>query len=215
MTRKRHIIFICFLFILTGVLYSGAGGAGLCSQIFSKRKGFFELQTFNNPLTTILAEGYLTAKKLKWFNSQKRARELESGLKETAQLLEANFERKETLNTTSQDILTTQPEQLRNLNIPLEKVINKVPEIIKFVEQSPVEESAYFRKIGQAVLAVFGKHIPSLLKEKPEQVDWARINLIVKNIADFNPQDPRFSLYKIKRAIEGRYSLKEFILCRM
>ncbi len=166
------------------------------------REIFFTSYTsIKNPLSQILVEGHQRLESLKWFGRQKHAREFDKGLKEIVELLEHS---------------PAQQEWLRRAGISLEKLINKIPEIIEFTEQVSPEEALYYRNITKAVLAVFSKHLPAALKTNdPSQIDWPRIHVILKNIAAFDKQNPRSSLFKIKRAIEGRYSLKEFILCRV
>ena len=97
----------------------------------------------------------------------------------------------------------------------MDMLIYRTAEIMEFLKQSSPEEALYFSKVTQAIFSIFSKHLPVVLKQDLQQVDWPRINLILQAVANFDSQNPRFSLYKVKRAIEGRYSLREFILCRM
>ena len=108
-----------------------------------------------------------------------------TGLKEIVKLLEHS---------------PTQQEQLRRGGISLEKIINKIPEIIEFTEKLAVEEAPYYRDITKAVLATFSKHLPAALKtHDPQQIDWPRIHLILKNIAAFDKQNsPLFSFQNKK-----------------
>ena len=91
----------------------------------------------------------------------------------------------------------------------------RLPDINSFIEAnlSPTER-VYFAKIGQAARAAVGKHHSEALKGEPSKKDLPRHATILKAIAEFNPQNPKFSLYKIKRAIEGRYSLNEYVNCQ-
>ena len=199
--RQRPFSLYNFLFLNSYIPVSFAA-ISLCGTVFMNREAFFTSYTsLTNPLSRILVEGHLRVESLKWFGRQKHTREFDKGLKEIVELLERS---------------PAQQEQLRRSGISLEKLISKIPEIIEFTEQLPAEEALYYRNITKAVLAVFSKHLPAALKTNdPSQIDWPRINLILKNIAAFDKQNPRSSLFKIKRAIEGRYSLKEFILCRV
>lgn len=175
----------------------------LCSRAFFSKEtsSFFIAGEFNNPVSKTIIEGYETAKRLQLFDNKKQIREFEKGLKDMLEFLEHTHAHKEQMI-------------LSKLDVSLEASVNKVPEIMEFVQGLQPGEALYFKKIAQAVLAIFSKHIPVMLKEDISQADWPRMNLILKNVVAFDMQNPRFSLYKIKRAIEGRYSLKEFILCR-
>ncbi len=199
--KKTVLLTLTFLLVLLvfNISDSGAGIISFCRTAFSRKDTFLAEHDFKNPTAKTLVEGYQIIKGLKWFK-RKQIKEFEKGLKEMVEFLEHPH---------------SDTRQLQGLSIPLEVLARKSHEIIKFTKQSPQADAIYFRQITQAVLALFGKHFPSVLKNHSYQVDWPRINLIVKNIADFDIHNPRFSLYKIKRAIEGRYSLKEFILCRM
>ena len=193
--------FFLILIFMFNASIAGAGLLSLCKTAFLGKKPFLEGYDFQNPTAQVLVEGYRTAKDLKWFK-RKQAKEFEKGLKELVEFLEHSHSH-------------TSADPLKNLSVPLEELTHKVPEIINFTrQQTSPAKALYFRQVTQAVLAFFAKHLPAVLNNS-SQADWQRINLIAKNISDFDTQNPRFSLYKIKRAIEGRYSLKEFILCRL
>ena len=197
-------------FLIMCTYNSGALVGSLCSKVFFNRKAAFIDLNCKNPLAVLLVEGHKTAlveghkaANRSWiYVSKKQIKEFEKGLREIAEFLERS---------------PTQKEQmiLNRLDVSLEASVNKIPEIMDFVQGLHPVEALYFKKIMQAVLAVFSKHIPTILKEDINQIDWLRMNFILKSIVAFDIQKPRFSLYKIKRAIEGRYSLKEFILCRV
>ncbi|NJL25465.1 MAG: hypothetical protein HC902_10020 [Calothrix sp. SM1_5_4] len=79
----------------------------------------------------------------------------------------------------------------------------------------PPEDLPYFKKIHTAAIAAVTKHHREFTEEEHlNELDIARHMAILRSIADFNPSTPRFSLYKIKRAIEGRHSLREYIECK-
>ncbi|MDE0118404.1 MAG: hypothetical protein OXM55_00150 [Bdellovibrionales bacterium] len=201
--KKRRGLFSLYHFLfLHSYIPASFAAISLCGTVFIGREAFFTSYiSLKNPLSQILVEGHQRLENLKWFGRQKHTMEFDKGLKEIVKLLEHS---------------PAQQEQLRRAGISLEKLINKIPEIIAFTEQLPLEEAPYYRDITKAVLATFSKHLPAALKKHDSnQIDWPRINLILKNIAAFDKQNPRSSLFKIKRAIEGRYSLREFILCRV
>ena len=85
---------------------------------------------------------------------------------------------------------------------------------MEFVKNAPAEEAPHFQQIALAVLATFSKHLPQALAEGKGS-DWGRISLILRHIADFDGNKPRWSLHKINRAIKGRYDPKEYIECRI
>ena len=192
---------ICFLVIFT--YDSGAKLSLLCSRGFLKREtASFSVEEFNNPISKVLIKGHQTAKRSQIFDNKKQIREFEKGLKDMLDFLER---------------VPTQKEQmiLKKLEVSLEASVNKIPEIMEFVQGLHPVEALYFKKIARAVLAVFSKHMPTMLREDTSRAGWSRMNFILKSIVAFDVQRPRFSLYKIKRAIERWYSLKEFILCRV
>lgn len=92
----------------------------------------------------------------------------------------------------------------------------KVSAIQSALENSiPSAERAYFEPIVQAVSSALTKHHPNFAAQKSfKGLDLPRHMAILNAIADFDPSVAKFSLYKIKRAIEGRYSLAEYIDCR-
>ena len=192
---------LCFSIICT--YRSGAGVGSLCSRIFfDKKVSVFAGLECNDSRGTVLIEAHRTAEQLQMFARKKEIQEFEKGLREVAGFLERS---------------PTPKEQavLDRLDVSLKTSMNKIPEIMEFITEASPTEARYFGQIAQATLAVFSKHIPTILREDVNQTDWPRINHILRNVAAFNKQRPEFSLYKIKRAIEGRYSLKEFILCRV
>ena len=107
-------------------------------------------------------------------------------------------------------------KHLKAMDVNLYKAINAFPEIVKFVQKTKPssEHKDYNDLVMEAVIQTFNKHVPAFLDTHTFNKDWARINLILNEIANFDPKKGNFSFYKIKRAIEGRYSLKEYILCK-
>lgn len=77
------------------------------------------------------------------------------------------------------------------------------------------EDQKPFEQIRKAVLAALTKHqVVYAGSTSPGSLDIPRHAEILKSIADFDPNRSRYSFYKIKRAIEGRYALNEYITCR-
>ncbi len=187
-------LFIALMAVLC-VHKSSAGVMSFCKSVFSSEESYFSTN-HKDPLFNTLISCHLSAKQ--WFDNKKQIKMSEQGLKEMVKLLESG-----------------RAGELNQLKVSVESLIQKTSEIMQSLEKMPAQEALVFRKTALGVLTLFSKHIPVLLKEDPGRMDWPRINLIAKQIADFDPNNPRFSLYKIKRTIEGRYSLKEFILCRI
>lgn len=76
-------------------------------------------------------------------------------------------------------------------------------------------DQSYFAPIVKAAVAAMTKHQLDFVSEHHlKSLDVPRHLAILRAIGEFSPAEPRFSLYKIKRAIEGRYSLREYTGCR-
>lgn len=89
-----------------------------------------------------------------------------------------------------------------------------LPTVEKAFDAFSEEEKSDFAPILDAVKSALTKHQKQFENEHNwKKLDVARHMLILKSIAEFDPQKPKFSLYKIKRSIEGRHSLREYILC--
>lgn len=96
-----------------------------------------------------------------------------------------------------------------------EKASRNIQAIQTAVASLPSGERGYFAKIQQAVEAALGKHHQIFMNESQwRKLDLQRHFAILKAIADFSPSEAHFSLYRIKRAIEGRHSLNDYIHCR-
>ena len=186
----------------------GGGVRTACKKAFMDQSFVFNSAEFKNPLSKVLIKGHQQARDLKFLQSLKILRKrkqnkmFDKGLREMLKFLERSSTRKEA-------------EVLSRLDVSMEDAINNVSKIMEFVESLPEGEALYYRRIAQAVLAVFSKHVPIMLRHPPSALDIPRMRLILKDIAEFDPQRPRYSLYKIKRSIEGRYSMREFILCKV
>ena len=176
-----------------------------CESVFKRNTVLFFNYDFKNPLSKTLIESYWQAHHLQFFANQnkKQIKKIEKGLKKMVEILEQDKEHSaNTINKTS-----------------IETAINKIPQIIELVRKSPPEELLSHRQTVLAIMAFFAKLLPIALKDpNPQQVHWGRIQLILKEIESFNGQDglsSRFALYKINRAIEKWYSIKEFIKCKI
>ena len=196
----RNIILLLLFFCI----HNSGAFLSYCMKAFSSKKDFFSdiYDQAHSPLTKTLVEGYQVAYELKWFDGKKQVREFSEGLKDIVEFLEHSPTQKD-------------QEVLNNLGVSVETLVYKTSEIVEFIKQSSPEESLLFKGTIQAVFSVFSKHLPVLLKQDLHQVDWPIINLILREVANFDPQNPGVSLYKIKRSIKKRYSLREFILCRV
>ena len=77
------------------------------------------------------------------------------------------------------------------------------------------EDQALGKKIRAAIEAALGKHHEIYAHARSvKNKDIGRHMTILRSIAAFDPNLPQFSLYRIKRSIEGRYSLREYIECK-
>lgn len=207
---SQKIFFNFFMFFLLIYVYPafGKGVRTACKNAFMDQSFVFDTAEFKNPLSKVLIQGHQQARDLKFLQSLKVLRKkkqnkmFDRGLREMLKFLERSPKNKEA-------------EVLRRLDVSMEDAINNVSKIMEFVESLPEGEALYYRKTAQAVLAVFSKYVPIMLQQPPSALDIPRMSLILKDIANFDPQRPRYSLYKIKRSIEGRYSMREFVLCKV
>ena len=105
---------------------------------------------------------------------------------------------------------------LQALQSQLDPALKKLPEIIRFAKKTPSsqEQGFYNTRVMEAVLATFVKYVPAFLTTSVPNKDWARVSLILQTISKFNPKTGDLSFYQIKKSIEGRYSLKEFLSCK-
>lgn len=87
-------------------------------------------------------------------------------------------------------------------------------ERLKEGEIGTADQKEYFSKIVQAAEAAVDKHQTLFAADKDRKLDHARHQLILKTIAEVDANRRAFSAYKIKRAIEGRYSIDEYIRCK-
>ena len=198
---------LMLLFVLIFPLQGTGKKTSSCPQAFVSRrsplKKYLE-RDLNNLFSQIVLESYRKTEKSLWIGRKKHHKVLEQALSDFIELLERTPTKRE------QRGLTALSAEF------FEEGLKKIHEIVDFTNEVSEGKALYFQKIVQSVFATFGKHIPKALNEEGHhsEMDWARINFILKSIAKFDKNRPEFSLYKIKRAIEGRYSLREYILCR-
>ncbi|MBK8203986.1 MAG: hypothetical protein IPK68_17295 [Bdellovibrionales bacterium] len=75
-------------------------------------------------------------------------------------------------------------------------------------------DQVYLKRIFATVWASLTVHTHEILTaSKSKKTDFPRYFKILKSIIEFDENTPVFSLYKIKRAIEGRFSIQEYIDC--
>jgi hypothetical protein len=75
-------------------------------------------------------------------------------------------------------------------------------------------DQIYLKSIFATVWASLTIHTHEILTaSKSKKTDFPRYFKILKSIIEFDENTPIFSLYKIKRAIEGRFSIQEYIDC--
>lgn len=111
-----------------------------------------------------------------------------------------------------ESLLTRVIEPSSPLKTAFERANTQVDAIEKYVKSTDFPAAT---EILQAVKATFTKHHDVFKDTKVwSKLDVARHYAILQAIGDFNETKPRFSLYKIKRAIEGRHSLSEYINCK-
>ena len=92
----------------------------------------------------------------------------------------------------------------------------KMQEIQQFLQaREPQKDSAYLSEIFEAVLSLYTSHLNLFLTDRHhDELDLARYQEILRQLKAFDLHDnPTFGLYRIQRAIKGRYSLTEFIKC--
>ncbi len=96
-------------------------------------------------------------------------------------------------------------------------IAGKLPLIKQAYENLKVKDrkTDYFKSAYQAMWATLTVHAHEVLEMRSKDKDFPRFFKILKTIDEFNPKQPEFSFYKIKRAIEGRFSLKEYINCHL
>ena len=200
---KSVVLLLVLIFPLQGMSKKSTS----CPQAFVSRKSplkrYLE-RDLKNLFSQVVFESYREAEKANWIGRKKHHKVLEQALSDFIEFLERAPTKRE------QRGLTALSAEF------FEEGLRKMPGMVEFANTVSKDKAPYVQKIVQSVFTTFGKHIPKALTEGKiyEEIDWPRINLILQSIAEFDRNKPEFSLYKIKRAIEGRYSLREYILCR-
>ncbi len=95
--------------------------------------------------------------------------------------------------------------------------VEAFPKIVSFINsnKSSEYESLDTKTIIKIILATFSQHtVTYLTHPEAEKLDWPRFLLILKSISYFKDNSNGFSLYKIKRAVRGKYSVNEYIHCK-
>lgn len=95
------------------------------------------------------------------------------------------------------------------------KAESRLPQMRSAIERMEAHETAYFVEIYQASLSAVLKHAQIILRDPGHHWDWSRYAQILSSISRFDSENAKFSFFKVKRSVEGRYSIREFIRCRM
>jgi|GEM_PF-4565658 hypothetical protein len=77
------------------------------------------------------------------------------------------------------------------------------------------DKGGYFKEAYAGVWATLTAHSHEMLEAQGKDKDYPRLFAILKEINQFDPQKEKFSFYKIRRAIQGRFSMKEYVNCRL
>ena len=204
MKQKTYSSLLLPLFLFSP--FQKAQAFPTCKKAFVKKESRllrdYPLADLKNPLASSLLKGYTEAQKIHWIGRKKEVKEFEGGIARAVEFLENEY-REENFS------IAAFPELLA-------QGIRAVPKIVEFANEISGEEAFYSHLGVQAIFAFFGKHIPTALKMKDQkQVEWAKINSVLKLIAGFDTEDkPKFTLHKIKDTVEQWDSFVEFILCR-
>lgn len=81
--------------------------------------------------------------------------------------------------------------------------------------QEKDKKAGYFKEAFSLVWAALSVHSHELVEAKSKDKDYSRYFKVLKTISEFDSARPEFSFYKIRRAVEGRFSLKEFVNCHL
>lgn len=96
-----------------------------------------------------------------------------------------------------------------------ERAVKRMPEVIRAWEQLKpnVAKKHYFKEIYAAIWATLLMHSHEMVDAQKNDKDFGRYLKILREIQSFSSDNAAFSFYRVRRAIEGRYSLKEFVNC--
>lgn len=104
--------------------------------------------------------------------------------------------------------------QLRSVFESWSRALDRVSEIeSSYAGLNEVERKA-FRVVYDAIRSALTSHALSWATVSVRTLDLPRAKKILDEIADFDPSRSKYSLYRIERAIEGRYSIREYAECR-
>ena len=95
--------------------------------------------------------------------------------------------------------------------------VEAFPLIVSFINSGNTNGyvSLNTKTIVKLILSALGHHTMAYLTHSKEgKLDWARMSLILRSISEFKNTPSVFSLYKIKRAVEEKYSVNEYINCK-
>ena len=133
---------------------------------------------------------------------------------------EINFFQKR-LEETIHYIENSKEESLKNrldfMEPHFSSAVEAFPLILSFINQGG---TAQYKALGeksliQLLLSALSRHTLAYLRHpQAEKLDWPRINLILNHISEFKEKPNVWTLYKIKRAVLQKYSLKEYINCK-
>jgi hypothetical protein len=102
-------------------------------------------------------------------------------------------------------------ERFRQQRLPAEMKMTSIKSAYDSLSDA---DKKYFALTFKAINAAIGKHHQSFLRSaKPSGLDVTRHFHILKVISEFDPSRGKYSLYKIKRAIEAAYNLEEYVEC--
>ncbi len=103
-----------------------------------------------------------------------------------------------------------------SMNPKLFNAMKSFPEIVRFLKSGKAKdyEALDTEVILKIILSTFSQHMVTYLTHSLKELDWTRLNLIIKSISDFKDQPNAFSLYKIQRVVKEKYSIKEYINCK-
>lgn len=121
--------------------------------------------------------------------------------------------------TVVSDVCTENLQAAEHPRQPLIDLNNEAKSRIEDIERSIVSLTGADAKLGEELLAAaraaVTKHQDVYLQARSlRNRDVGRHMEILRAIANFDPQRRLVSLYRLKAAIRGRYSIQEYIHCR-
>lgn len=111
------------------------------------------------------------------------------------------------------DFLSLTPNHLTLKNLGL-RAARKLAQIKHAAAAQPKSSRGYFEQIVRAAEAAVTKHQPEYLEEPDlRKLDFQRHLAILEEIERFDELRPQYSLFKIKRVIETRHSIRKYADC--